>query len=139
MINNSKLLMGIAIIILNVGAKYIEVNFTKSQQSFLKSLSLGREILIFASIFTATRDILLSLIMTAVFLFLANTVFDENSSYCILPEKYTKIEEIIDINQDNFVSDEEIKRAEDILYKANIQKNKQMQVKVWENFNNRFI
>ena len=55
---------------------------------------------------------------------LANYLFNEKSSMCILPPKYKEISKIIDANDDGFVSDEEIEKAHDLLRKADNQKKK---------------
>ena len=45
-LNNSKLLAGLAMIILNLFSKYVQLNFSKSQEAYIKS-AITREILIF--------------------------------------------------------------------------------------------
>ena len=126
-LNNSKLLSGLAMIVLNLFSKYIELNISKSQEEYIRN-SIGREILIFTMVFVGTRDIITSILLTAAFLILSNTVFNEKSKFCMLPAKYKYIEDVIDTNKDNYISTQEIKKARDILYKANIQKNKMVQV-----------
>ena len=122
-INNSKLLAGLAMLILNIGSKYIELNISKSQADYIK-YAIGREILIFTILFVGTHDVLISILMTAAFIILSNTIFNENSKYCVIPKKYKKLKDVLDTNKDNYVSDEEINHAHDILHKANIQQNK---------------
>ena len=70
-----------------------------------------------------TRDIITAVLMTAAFVILGNTIFNEKSNYCIMPEKFKKLESVIDTNKDNIISDEEIENARKILHKANMQKN----------------
>lgn len=125
-INNSKLLAGIVMLLLNVGSKYIELGLSKTQEHALRN-ALGRELLIFAVVFMGTHDIILSIIMTASFLVLSNHLFNEKSKYCLVPHKFYKIQQTIDTNNDKVVSEEEEKRALDILEKAKYQKKKQNQ------------
>ena len=61
------------------------------QEEFLK-LSLARELLIFSIAWMGTHDIILSVLMTAAFVVLADYLFNEKSKLCILPEKFKKIE-----------------------------------------------
>ena len=61
-INGSKLLTGIVMLLLNVGSKYIELGFTKTQEQALRN-GLGREILIFAVVFMGTHDIIISILI----------------------------------------------------------------------------
>ena len=118
-INNSKYLTGIGILILNIFSKYIQIKLSKSQEEFIKNI-ITREILIFTIIFIGTRDIITSIILTASFLILSDTVFNYKSKFCLLPEKYKKLEKILDFNKDGKVSDEEIEKAKKILKNANI-------------------
>lgn len=125
-INNSKLLAGIVMLLLNVGSKYIELGLSKTQEQALRN-ALGRELLIFAVVFMGTRDIILSIIMTASFLVLSNHLFNENSRFCLIPNQFFKIQRSMDTNNDNFVSEEEEKKALDVLEKAKEQKRKHQQ------------
>jgi len=122
-LNNSKLLAGLAMLILNVFSKYIELNLSKTQEEYIRN-SIGREILIFTIGFVGTRDIILSILLTAAFIILSNTVFHEKSKFCLMSKKYKNLDKVLDLNNDNQISDKEIKKARDILYKANIQNNK---------------
>ena len=133
--NNSKLLAGLAMILLNIGSKYIEFDFSKTQEQWIK-YNIGREILIFVITFTATHDIIISLLLTAAFVILSDTIFNENSKYCLVSEKLNKLKAVIDTDKDDFISDEEISKAHSILYKANIQKNKITQLNNLNYFNN---
>jgi len=67
---------------------------------------------------------------------LANFVFNEKSKYSILPEKYKKLAAIIDTNQDNIISENEINKAYDTLKKARGQIDDYNKVKTLESFNN---
>ena len=101
---------------MNIGSRYIEIKLTKGQEMIVKNIA--REVLIFTIAFMGSRDIFIALIITAVFIILSNFVFNENSKFNMLPEKYKKINSIIDTNDDGIVSQEEIDKAYDILKKA---------------------
>ena len=118
-INSSKLIAGLGMIILNLYSKYVVFNLSKSQEQFIKN-TLTREILIFIIAFVGTHDLLLSLALTAIFIVLSSTVFNEKSKLCIIPKKYRQIEKIIDKNNDGNVSKEEIKSAIEVLNKAKL-------------------
>ena len=133
-LNNSKLLAGISMLILNIGSKYIEFDISKTQADYIK-YNIGREILIFTILFVGTHDIIISILMTAAFLILSDTVFNENSKYCMMSNKFKKLNKVLDTNQDNYISDAEINKAHEILYKANIQQNKINQINNTNYFN----
>jgi len=120
-LNNSKLLFGLAMIVLNLLSKHIELGLSKSQEAYIKN-AIGREILIFTILFINTRDIFLSILLTAAFVVLANTVFHEDSRFCLMPSKYKQLHNVLDTNNDGYVSEKEIKEAKDILLKATMQK-----------------
>ena len=125
-VNNSKLLAGLAMIMLNIGSKYIELNISDTQGNYIKSI--GREVLIFTILFVGTHDVLISILMTAAFIILGDTIFNEKSKYCIISKKYRKLNNVIDINKDGHISDAEINRAHEILHKANIQQSNAIQM-----------
>lgn len=122
-INNSKFFAGIMMLIVNIGSRYVTIKFSKSQEEYIKN-QIAREFLIFAIIWMATRDLIISIIMTASFIILADYLLNENSNFCILPEKFKNLQYLIDANSDGIITDDEIKRAEEILRKAKTQKNK---------------
>ena len=118
-ISTSKLFLGLMMIFMNLGSRYIEIKLTKGQEMIFKNVA--REVLIFTIAFMGSRDIFIALIITAVFIILSNFVFNENSKFCLLPEKYKKLSNVIDTNNDGKVSQEELDKAHDILKRANEQ------------------
>ena len=111
-LNSSKFFVGMMMIILNIGSKYIEIDLGKNQKQLLNN-KIMRRILIFTIVFIATKDILISLTVTAVFVILVLNLFNQDSPLCILPKSYTDL----DTNNDNKISDEEIIQAYERLKK----------------------
>ena len=111
-VNESKLLVGMMMIFLNVGSKYIDLGLSKAQEQALRE-GLAREMLIFAISFMGTRDIPTAIILTASFTILSNMLLNENSKYCT--------------NGDGTISLEEEKNAIEILEKAKKQRLKEVQ------------
>jgi hypothetical protein len=128
-VNNSKFFAGLMILIVNIGSRYVTFKFSKSQEEYIKN-NIARELLIFAIVWMATRDLIISIMMTASFIILADYLFNEDSKFCVLPEKFKNIQYLIDTNEDNIISDDEIKRAEEILRKAKLQKHKNTQLEM---------
>lgn len=127
-INNSKLLAGLMMLLLNVGSKYIEIGFSKTQEEALRN-GLAREMLIFAIVFMATHDIIISILLTASFVILSDYLFNEQSRFCIVPNSLKAISAQIDTDKDGHISDEEERAALEILRKAELQKTKNLQNK----------
>lgn len=115
-ISTNKLFIGLMMIFMNLGSRYIEIKLTKGQEMILKNIA--REVLIFTIAFMGSRDIFIALIITAVFIILSNFVFNEKSKFCVLPEKYKKFVDVIDTDGDGKVSQEELEKAYEILKKA---------------------
>ena len=116
-INESKFVIGIAMILLNIGSKYVDFKFTKAQEQLLRN-GIAREILIFTIVFMGTRDVLYAIILTAAFMILSEYAFNEKSEYCLIPDKFKQLTAMIDTNNDGMVSPEEEAKALMILKKA---------------------
>lgn len=125
-INDSRFLAGLCMIFLNIGSKYVELGLTKTQEQALRNV-LAREMLIFAIVFTSTRDLIISILMTGAFSAMTNHLFNEKSKYCILPDRLRKIAYEVDLNTDGSISPEEEEHALQILRKAKEQKQKRQQ------------
>lgn len=127
-INNSPYLAGITMILLNVGTKYVEFGFTKTQEEAIRN-GIARELIIFSMLFMATKDILYSILMTAAFIILTDHLFNDESKFCVIPNHLRRISLEIDRNGDNIISDEEEEKAIEILRKAKQQKKLKQQAK----------
>jgi hypothetical protein len=125
-LNNSKFFAGIVMILLNVGSKFISVQFSKSTEEYLK-MNVTKQLLVFAMAWMGTRDIYTALVLTAVFTILSDHLFNEESPYCCVPEKYRILAKLVDENNDGIVNDEEINNAILILEKAKKDKLKMQQ------------
>jgi len=134
-LNNSKFFAGIVMILLNVGSKFIAIQFSRSTEEYLK-LNITKQILVFSMAWMGTRDIYTALILTAVFTVLSDHLFNEESPYCIVPKKYRLLTTIIDENNDNLVSEQEINDAISILEKAKREKDAKNQKKSFMLFHN---
>jgi len=137
-INNSKFFAGIVMIMLNIGSKYITIKLSKSQEAYLSS-TVARQLLIFSIIWMGTRDVLISLGMTAAFVVLTDHLFNEKSGYCVIPHHLRKYEELIDDNKDGKVTDEEVKKAKDILERARKREIKVNHLRQLESFRSRLV
>jgi len=116
-LNNSKFFAGLVMIMLNIGSKYITIELSKTQEEYLKN-HVARQILIFSISWMGTRDILMSLALTAIFIVMTEFLFNENSKFCVIPLEYRKYKEVLDLNGDGVVTPDEIKKAEELLKKA---------------------
>lgn len=134
-LNNSKFFAGVIMILLNVGSKFISIQFSKSTEEYLK-MNVTKQLLVFSMAWMGTRDIYTSLVLTAVFTILSDHLFNEESPYCCVPEKYRILAKLIDENNDNRVSEEEINNAIAILEKAKRDKTRLNQMQTFTLYGN---
>ena len=133
-LNNSKFFAGVIMILLNVGSKFITIQFSKSTEEYMK-WSVSKQLLVFSMAWMGTRDIYAALGLTAVFTILSDYLFNEDSSLCIVPQKYRVLEKLIDTNDDNVVSDVELSAAIAVLEKAKRDKQRKKQKEAFTKFN----
>ena len=112
-IGDNKYFIGLMMIILNIGSKYINIDLGNYETSLLSSRVLGY-FLIFTIVFIATRDIKVSIIVSILFGFIFMELFHEKSPYTILPDSIKDL----DFNKDGVISPDEIERAYNILKKS---------------------
>ena len=132
-LNNSKFFAGIIMILLNVGSKFITIQFSKSTEEYMK-YSISKQILVFAMAWMGTRDIYAALGLTAVFTILSEHLFNEESSLCIVPHKYRILDKLIDTSDDGVVSDQELSAAIAVLEKAKKDKQRKQQKDAFTKF-----
>ena len=132
-LNNSKFFAGLVMIMLNIGSKYVTVELSKNQEEYLKN-NIGRQMLIFAISWMGSRDILIALALTAIFTVLTDHLFNEESSLCIIPQKYRQYQHLLDLDKNMVVTDDEIKKATEILEKAKKKSQRQEQLRNLNNF-----
>jgi hypothetical protein len=132
-LNNSKFFAGVIMILLNVGSKFISIQFSKSTEEYMK-YTVSKQLLVFAMAWMGTRDIYAALGLTAVFTILSEYLFNEESSMCIVPHKYRILHTLIDTNNNNTISDTEIAAAVALLEKAKKEKQQQYQREAFSKF-----
>jgi len=132
-LNNSKFFAGIIMILLNVGSKFITIEFSKSTEQYMK-YSLSKQILVFAMAWMGTRDIYAALGLTAVFTILSEHLFNEDSHLCVVPHKYRVLEKLLDTNEDGIVSELELNAAIIVLEKAKKEKQRKGQKEAFSKF-----
>lgn len=118
-LNNSKLFAGLMIIILNISSKFVTIKLSKTMESYLK-YTFSRDILIFAIAWMGTREIYIAFIITLVFIILMDFILNEESAFCCLTEQFTSYH--VSLLQDSPVTEEEIKKAKEVLERAEKQK-----------------
>jgi hypothetical protein len=126
-LNSNMFFAGIMMLTLNIGSRYVQLNLSPSAESYLK-YAITKEFLVFTIAWMGTRNIYVALTLTAAFVILADYALNDKSNFCILPEKFKKLQDSIDTNNDKIISELEIKSAMDILEKAKKQRENRIQL-----------
>jgi hypothetical protein len=132
-LNNSKFFAGVIMILLNVGSKFITIQFSKSTEEYMK-YTVSKQILVFAMAWLGTRDIYVALGLTAVFTILSDHLFNEESNLCIVPHEYRVLHKLMDTNNDGDVNETEITSAIAVLEKAKREKQRKQQKEAFAKF-----
>ena len=79
-ITSSPFFIGVLMIFMNIGSRYITHEFSSSDDEYMQNIIL-RRVAVFAVCYTATRDLWVSIILTAGFVILASGLFRGRSDY----------------------------------------------------------
>lgn len=134
-LNSNMFFAGIMMLTLNIGSRYVQLNLSPSAESYLK-YAITKEFLVFTIAWMGTRNIYVALTLTAAFVILADYGLNDKSNFCILPEKFKKLQDSIDANNDKIISELEIKDAVNILEKAKKQRENRNQLGYLSFYNN---
>lgn len=83
---DNKYMIGIIMVIINFGARFIVNELNEEQKNIINSKYL-RRILIFLVIFMATRDVVISVVITVIVILFVFEFFNEDSEYSLVPKK----------------------------------------------------
>lgn len=78
--HNNPIIAGIAMIILNIGTKYVPLDISQKQDDILKT-SLFRRLAVFTIFWIGTKDMYSSLVLTGLYIIFIVHLFNENSKY----------------------------------------------------------
>ena len=83
----------------------------------------------------ATRNIYSALVLTAVFVVLADFALNEKSKYCILPKDFIKSRKLGEYTNNKVITEKEFSDAMDIVEKYKTQKSKSSQLNYLDAYN----
>jgi hypothetical protein len=133
-LNSSTFFAGIMMICLNIGSRYIQLNLDESTESYIK-YALTKEILVFTISWMATRNIYSALVLTAVFVVLADFILNEKSRYCLLPKNFIKSRKLGDYTNNKVITEKEYSDAVELIEKYKTQKSKSSQLGYLDAYN----
>ncbi len=94
-LNDNKLFLGIMLIILNIGSRHLVDELSTNPDEYNRNLVL-RRIAIFAVCFVGTRDIVVSLLLTAGFIIIAQGVSSRSREGMENKKKVEELEKKVD-------------------------------------------
>lgn len=106
-VNNSKMTAGLALLMLNVGAKYVQGDLGRVHDKILSN-EYVKKVIVFCLFFVATRDLSVAFLLTVFYIIVVDGILHEKRKFCIVPQRYI---------DRGVVSSQEYNRAKDIVDK----------------------
>ena len=88
-INTNPYLIGLMMLTLNLGGRFLSMEVTKEQEKFL-SHPIVRRFFLFAVLFVATRNIVIAMGLTIIVILFLGYLFNENSDLCLWKSAFAK-------------------------------------------------
>jgi hypothetical protein len=79
-LNTNMFFIGIMMLVLNIGSRFIVHEFSDDDEEYKQNIIL-RRVAIFAACFVGTRDLFVSLVLTAVFVIISTGMYHTKSIY----------------------------------------------------------
>lgn len=83
-LNNNKVVWAVTMLIFNIGSRFVLTDITSAHERALTHVAFKR-LVVFCMFFVATRDVVLSIILTLVFVLIFNFLLHDKSRLCIIP------------------------------------------------------
>ena len=81
-VNNNPYLIGLMMLLLNLGGRFLALEISKDQEKFL-SKPMVRRFFLFAVIFVATRNVVIAAGLAIIVILFLGYLFNENSELCL--------------------------------------------------------
>lgn len=88
-INSSFFINGLSVLVMNLGGKYLAEDLKSSHDYYFRTPFM-RVIFVFAGIFVATRNFVLSLTLTLIYYVVVKMLLDTSSVFCVIPKEAYK-------------------------------------------------
>ncbi len=95
LLNNNKFFLGVMLLLLNVGSRHLVDEFSTNPEEYSRNLVL-RRLAIFAVCFVGTRDLIISLLLTAGFVILAQGVSSKSREGMATKKEIEEFEPTVD-------------------------------------------
>lgn len=86
-LNNSKMFWGIALIMMNLGSRFVIGDINKVHEKILM-MDLIKKVVLFCMFFVGSRDVIIALILTFAFSIVINGLLNSKSRFSMLPREF---------------------------------------------------
>ena len=104
--NTNPYFIGITMLLLNLGGRFLAMEITKEQEKFFQQTWV-RGLLLFVVVFVATRNIIVAFWLSIVVMILLRLLLNENSQFYLLAREGGKPEKFQDAQPTNALTPEE--------------------------------
>lgn len=108
-INNNPIITAICVFFINCGGKYVLNDLTKDHEKLFKG-KIFRTLTLASIIFISTRNILITLCFTLIYIFILDCLWNKNSRFCMFKKKIIKAYDYV---EDIIVGDSDDENDED--------------------------
>lgn len=91
-LSTDKMFVGLSMILMNVGSRYVVGDLTQAQQQLLTSEAV-KQLIVFCMFFVPTRDVLVSMMLTFAFFFVTKNLLNEKANYNILTSEAFELDD----------------------------------------------
>lgn len=89
LLNNSKITAGLAMLFLNIGAKYVQADLGKFHDIILSN-EYFKKVIVFCLFFMATRDVAVAFLLTIFYIIVIDGMLHEKRKFCIIPKTFVE-------------------------------------------------
>jgi hypothetical protein len=84
-LNTNPYIIGVFMLLLNLGGRFLSLELTKKQEAFLQAPWI-RPFIFFTVVFMATRNVVVAFWLTVLLFFVIWVVANEHSPFCMIPD-----------------------------------------------------
>lgn len=95
-LNNSKIVWGVTMLFLNMGAKYVMADLGKVHERVLAN-EIAKKIIVFSMFFVATRDIITAFVLMVFYVLIVDGVMHESRNFTMVESSS------VDVGYDDYV------------------------------------
>lgn len=88
-LNSSKIAAGVAMLMLNVGARYVQMDLGRTHELLLSNQYV-KKLIVFCMFFVATRDATIAFLLTIFYVLIIDGILHEKRKFCLVPKRFVE-------------------------------------------------